>query len=138
MRFLGIAALVAAPMVFGVASPAGARSAAPRFVAAAHFRLTVAPSTNIKRRAAAARYKPARLAVLWSGPVGTSTCDSTTESFTITNASKVTQQPTQGGSAFGNPLLAGTGEIVCAFGSGTLTASFGLTGSTNILTVHIS
>jgi hypothetical protein len=135
---LTVAALAAAPIVFGAVSPAGARTATPRVVAVAVAHAAALPNSNIKGNATRGtlKYKPKTLRVTWSGPAG-GTCSTSNIDFTVTNLTKKTQTMTYGGSTFAT-VGAGTGIGVCWFGSGKFTATFGLSGSSSLLTTKVS
>jgi len=136
LRMLSVAALVAAPMVFGVMSPAGARTATPRLRAVALVRPATAPTTYIEGSGATLRFKPKQLAVGWSGSSPT-TCDATNLAVIIINKTSATQTLTYKRAAV---ATVGPGAMsgICVWGSGTFTFKFGLKGSTHKLTLNVS
>jgi len=138
-----VAALLAAPMVLGLSAPAGARTAAPRLVAA-HVTGAqkptglLVPNTFVKGKGPTQKYKPAKLKAHWGGPSGSPVCDGDHASLTITNDTRHEVQVTVGGDPLDNPIPGEGQLIVCVFGSGKATVVFGLAGSANTLTVKVT
>jgi hypothetical protein len=135
---VGIAGLLTAPVVVGFAQQAGAATGA-RVVAAApgHVIAATLPNSDIKVKKGVTKFAPKTLSVKWSGSTS-GTCTKKKEAFTISNDTTTSQQVTYEGSAFGDPIPAGDALGVCAWGTGTATASFGLSGSTKTLTIDVS
>ena len=92
------------------------------------------PNTVIKGSGATLRYRPAKLRAHYNN----ATCTDATASLTITNGSRHTVQPTAGGNAIGAPLTPGAVGSFCLTGTGRQTFTFGVQGSTNVLTVKAS
>jgi hypothetical protein len=136
VTFLSVAAMAAAPVVFGIAEPASAHSAA-RFGAARVAAPPALPNSDVTGKAAKLKYNPAKLKAHWGSAVQ-KPCKPKVASFTITNTTTKAVQVTLQGSAFGDPVPAGAGLIVCASGTGKATGVFGLDGSVGTLTVKIS
>ena len=130
LQMLSAAALVAAPMVLGVASSADARGAVPKLVAAPANPAAV-PNTDIKGSGATLKYKPAKLT---AHVFSQSQCASgTSVSFSATNTTNHKATMTSQGSPIFR-LPPHTRFNLCLFGSpGTLV--LGLKGSAHVLTV---
>jgi hypothetical protein len=134
IRMVAAAALLAAPLVLGVAAPAGARSAAPRF-SASPGGVVAAPNSNIAGKGATAKFKPAKLTaeVFFSKK----DCKPKTGnvSFTVTNPGTQTVNVTY----LGHPAFTLPGksiESLCVYGPpGTLV--LGLQGSMHTLKVTL-
>lgn len=138
LTMLGVAVLAAVPMLLGFTAPAGARTTAPKFATAAAARPAAIPNTNLKGKAAALAFKPAKLKAAWSGPPPVQACTAAVASFTITNTTKKTVQVTYQGAAFGNPIPKGAGIYVCGWGTGKATLVLGVSGSAHTLTAKFS
>jgi hypothetical protein len=95
------------------------------------------PNATISGKGKKAAYKPSSISITWSGPKEKA-CTKKVEGFTITNGTKAAQTVTLGGTTFVT-ISAGKSEGVCAWGSGTTTAVFGLKSAKKAkLTVHVS
>lgn len=95
------------------------------------------PNSDITGSGATVKFTPTKLSAKWSGPTQ-KTCTATLESFKITNTAKVTETVTYKGAAFAK-VPAGKVLGVCAWGTGTATAKFGLKANTKAaLTVTVS
>jgi hypothetical protein len=138
VRLLSVAALVAAPLVLGLAAPAGARSAAPRFASAVRIAPTAAPNSNVLGKGATLHFKPGKLAVNWSGPPPVKACKQSKFAFTVTNTSKQTIQVTLDGDPFGPSIPKGAGIGVCGWGRGDAKLVLGVDGSAKVLKVNFS
>jgi hypothetical protein len=133
IRLVAAAAMVAVPMVLGVAAPAGARPAAPRFSAATTAGVVV-PNSDIKGTGAKAKFKPAKLTA--ETFFQASDCDDQGNvSFSIANpGTKPAKVTYLGKPAFTIP--GHTFQSICVYGPpGKLV--LGLRGSTHKLTVTL-
>ena len=135
LRMLSVAVLVAAPMVVGVAAPAGARSAAPKFKVSQAAAPAAAPNSNVSGAGATLKYKPKSLsAVLYTQTQCNDPLTNTSFSITNTTTKKVII------TIDGQKIFALAGHRIldlCVYGqSGVLT--LGLKGSTHTLKVSLS
>src|SRR5271165_6716610 len=93
LGMLSIVTLISAPVVLGLAQNAGATTSGVHFAPWGHVSVGVldVPNSNIKlNKKGVAEYNPRSLAVAWSGPMG-GTCASSNVSFTVTNATTVSE-----------------------------------------------
>jgi hypothetical protein len=134
---LSMAALLSAPAVLGLSQTAGASTGTgAHLVAGGPLVHPLIPNSNIKLVGGIYKYVPHTLNVLWSGPTEVM-CTQSLADFSVTNITTHSERMTYGGSTFVR-VPPGQTEYICAFGSGTETAVFGLGNSTRILTVNVT
>ena len=132
VRFLSVAALVAAPMVVGVAAPAGAGSTASVVVRSHLVRPAAVPNTDIAGKGANAKFKPGRLRAQDFDVCGgvssftvTNTTTNRTYDVTFNGTTVLTLAPQTSGGLCVSPAARGTIQL-------------GITGSAHLLTVRLA
>jgi hypothetical protein len=135
VRLLGVAALMAAPLLVGAAVPAGARAAAPRLsFVVQNGPPVVVPNTNVTPKLA---FMPAKLKARWTASKPTSTCTMANAAVTVTNTTrKIVTVTSDGETFFLLPAHAAGG--ICGWGTGKSVFEFGLQGSASRLSVRFS
>ncbi len=129
-------AVVAAPVVVGLAAPAAARPPAAALTGVSTTSLSggavsssysgaVAPSTQIRKLRNSYGFKPDRLVV----PATVGACSSSNYSFVVDNGSKSTQQLTFNGVAVGASQGYAEEVAVCVSGGAGASGVFGLASS---------
>ena len=145
MRFtskLAIGSLVAIPGLLALGLPAGAASVTSvSGVSSSNSAATVLPSSRIVIRTSTGRphFVPNSLSA--AGKMG-STCSRTTAGAIIKNRTTVPEQLRYMGAAFGSPIPAGGGELVCYLSPTgpppPTTVVFGLSGTKSKLTISFT
>jgi hypothetical protein len=132
----GIAVLLAVPGAFSLASAAGAATPSVHLslVAGPVSHLTV-PNSKIKGKGT---YTPTTLNAKWTASKEKACTTKSKFAFKITNKTTKKQQVTYEGAAFGDPIPAKGVLDVCADGTGTATAVFGLDSTKSTLTVTVT
>jgi hypothetical protein len=133
LRAGSFALLITAPLLLGMAAPAGAGTGVPKIVHhAVAARLDTVPSANLAARRANEKFKPGRLA---AQEFTADQCSSGSVSFVVNNPStKTTYVVTYQGS----PLFTvapGGYETVCVYGLAKL--QLGISGSAHVLNVKL-
>jgi hypothetical protein len=137
-KVLGASALVIAGMVAGLQVPAGAQPATGTSLVAVAAGPAAVPNSNITASGRVLSFVPNKLSAHWSGPPPTQTCTAAKEGLTISNKTTKTETVTYRGATFAT-IAAGKSVGVCGWGTGHLTAKFGLKGSTTAsLTISFS